>query len=234
MSSNEQKKKWTKQNSMKTSGGNSIPPSYPNEVMIKVFASSFYSDNFQPVRNGQKVLDVGCGFGNNLTFFLDRGCDVTGVDVTEDMVEQATDNLNRLGYGNADIKIGENIKLPFDDNTFDTLISVAALHYSQGEQEIEKSLSEFSRVVADDGRVFILTAGPEHNIVKNSKRHKIFEWEVLDFGFRTGDRLSFFDDIDHFKNTLSERFHGVEVGRLTEKYATVTLDFLFAICTNKK
>lgn len=233
MSTEQQKKKWTKENSMSTVHGNSIPPSYPNEVLVKTFASSYYSENFRPLEVGQKVLDVGCGSANNLTFFMDRGCQCFGVDVTEDMVEIGKENMKRLGYGDADIRVGENTKLPFADNTFDVLLSVGALHYSPGVSGVDQSLKEFSRVVAEGGRIFILTTGPEHIFRQKSKRHGVLDWEVMDYGFRTGDRLSIFDDAEHFKNTLSKYFDDVEVGNYLEKYPAVTIDSLFAICSNK-
>lgn len=233
MSIEKQEDKWNKENSMDRKD-NSIPPSYPNEVMVKSFSSSYYSSTFCPVEKGQKVIDVGCGFGNNLVYFLDRNCEGCGIEVTPDMIDLAKDNLKRLGYDNYDIKYGTNIDVPFDDNVFDVLLSVNAVHYSQGQSGIKKSLSEFKRVLKDEGRAFIMTAGPHHVIVEQSKRHGMFDWEVEDYGFRTGNRMSFFDGEEHFKDVLSQYFDGVEVGRVTEQYSTVKLDFMFSTCTVRK
>ena len=233
MRSNRQIKKWTTENAMDHTRGNSIPPSYPNEVMVKIFSSGGYSSEFSPMSPGSSVLDVGCGFGNNLVYFLDRDCVGFGIDVTNDMVSLARENLKRLGYGDVKIEKGSNESIPFPDGRFDILVSVNTLHYSQGIVGINKALAEFSRVVTKGGKVFIMTSGPRHKIVQNSKRHNILDWEVLDFGFRTSDRLSFFDDTLHFKDVLSEHFDNVEVGRLTEDYSTLTLDFMFSICSNK-
>jgi ubiquinone/menaquinone biosynthesis C-methylase UbiE len=233
MRSEKQIKKWTTENAMDRTRGNSIPPSYPNEVMVKIFSSSEYSSGFSTIDPGSSVLDVGCAFGNNLVYFLDRDCVGYGIDVTNDMVNLAKGNLKRLGYGDVKIEKGSNEAIPFPDGSFDILISVNTLHYSQGIVGINKALAEFSRVVTNGGKVFIMTAGPRHKIVQNSKRHNLLDWEVLDFGFRTSDRLSFFDDTVHFKAVLSEHFDNVEVGSLTEDYSTSTLDFMFSMCNNK-
>lgn len=209
-----------------------VPPSYPNEIMAKVFSSGFYSSSFAPVNGTERVLDIGCGAGNNLVYFLNKGCDGIGVDVTDDMVSFAVDNLKRLGHNNVSVKLGSNSSIPFSDNFFDIILSVNTLRYSSGSTGIKDSLQEFSRVTEAGGKAFIMTADPKHEIVMKSKRLGAFDWEVVDFGFRTGDRLSFFDDKAHFKKTLSEYFKTVQVGRTTEEYSTVTLNFLFAICTN--
>jgi ubiquinone/menaquinone biosynthesis C-methylase UbiE len=142
-----QEDKWTKENAMDRSQGNKTLPSYPNEVMIKIFSSGSYSTNFSPLEEDQKMLDVGCGAGNNLTFFLDKGCEGYGIDVTEDMVDLAKENLTRCGYKNVPIKIGSNNNIPFEDDYFDVLISVNTLHYSEGLSGIEQSLREFLKMV---------------------------------------------------------------------------------------
>jgi len=230
MVSKSQENKWTKDNAMDRSTGNNTLPSYPNEVMIKMFSSASYSSNFRPVTDSQKVLDVGCGAGNNLIYFLDKGCKCHGIDVTADMVDLAKENLTRRGYENVPIALGSNNSIPFPDGDFDVLLSVNTLHYSEGVTGIDESLKEFKRVTSNDGRIFIVTAGPEHEIVRNSRREGLFDWEVIDYGFRTGNRQSFFDNCEHFADLLSRHFGVVEVGRLTEEYPTKKLDFLFAIC----
>jgi hypothetical protein len=75
-----------------------------------------------------------------------------------------------------------------------------------------------------------MTAGPQHEIVRKSRRQGLFDWEVVDYGFRTGNRQSFFDNGEHFNDVLSNYFGSVETGSLTEEYSTKKLDFLFAIC----
>lgn len=228
----DQEKKWTEANAMDRSTGNTVPPSYPNEVMVKVFSSGTYSSNFSPISGIEHVLDIGCGAGNNLVYFVDKGCTAVGIDVTDEMVGFALSNLDRLGYSDVPVQIGSNTNIPFPDNEFDIILSVNTLHYSPGASGIDSALREFTRVLRPGGKAFIMTAGPRHDIVTSSKQHGEFDWEVLDFGFRTGNRQSFFDDKAHFKSTLSKYFKSVDVGGATEEYPSILLEFMFAICTN--
>jgi 2-polyprenyl-3-methyl-5-hydroxy-6-metoxy-1,4-benzoquinol methylase len=48
---------------------------------------------------GRKVLEVGCGEGGNLLPFARMGCSVTGVDVSELRISQASDFFSREGIG---------------------------------------------------------------------------------------------------------------------------------------
>lgn len=225
------KSKWNSETSMDRSRGNSIPPSYPNEFLVKIFSSSYYSGLFEILQPGEKVLDVGCGFANNLVYFMDRGLNAYGVEVNEETARLARDNLSRLGYEGCQVSVGHNEALPFEDRFFDILLSVNTIHYSEGAEGIARALLEFKRVIKPRGRLFIATAGPLHVIRTQSDRLGEFNWKVKDFGFRSGHVLSFFDDPFHLERTCKRFYSKVELGRLTEHYPTVTLDFMLALCS---
>jgi ubiquinone/menaquinone biosynthesis C-methylase UbiE len=74
------------------------------------------------------VLDVGSGIGGPARFFAESiGCRVTGIDLTEEFVQVATDLTRRCGLGElASFQQGSALALPFDAGTFDaaTLIHV--------------------------------------------------------------------------------------------------------------
>jgi ubiquinone/menaquinone biosynthesis C-methylase UbiE len=225
------KAKWNRENAMDRTLGNTTPPSYPNEGMVKIFSTAYYSQLFSPLIPGQTVIDVGCAWGNNLIYFIDRGLHATGVDVTNEMVEIGQQNLERLGY-KAHIVQGENENIPFPNNSFDVLISTAALHYSSGRSAINKALAEFSRVTKKGGKIFITTAGPNHEIRAKAIKHDDLLWEVQEYGFRSGDSFGFFDNQQHLEETCSQAFTRVETGVLVEQYSTRTLEFLYALCIN--
>jgi 2-polyprenyl-3-methyl-5-hydroxy-6-metoxy-1,4-benzoquinol methylase len=49
-------------------------PVWPIEVMVKVLFGEYLKGAKPTLDKGKKVLDVGCGFGNNLLPFLLKGC----------------------------------------------------------------------------------------------------------------------------------------------------------------
>jgi SAM-dependent methyltransferase len=48
-----------------------------------------FIEEIRPVEASLKVLEVGCGEGGNLVTFLEKGCEVTGVDLSGSKIEAA-------------------------------------------------------------------------------------------------------------------------------------------------
>ncbi|MFT4100625.1 MAG: class I SAM-dependent methyltransferase [Burkholderiaceae bacterium] len=70
---------------------------------------------------GQHLLDIGCGIGGASRFFAaERGCRVTGIDLTEDYVRTAEALSRRVGLdGRVSYRRASAVALPFADATFD-------------------------------------------------------------------------------------------------------------------
>jgi len=95
---------------------------------------------------GERVLDIGCGAGDNLLFFNKLGLDINGVDASPYMISKARERLgNRCS-----LKIGRAENLPFDDNEFDLAVLINTLEFLD---DPVQALREAGRVA--HGRVFI-------------------------------------------------------------------------------
>ena len=57
-----------------------------------------YVEKFHRVGKGVSVLEVGCGEGGNLLPFAERGCEVTGVDLSVTRIVQAEAFFEQSGY----------------------------------------------------------------------------------------------------------------------------------------
>ena len=68
------------------------------------------------------VLDVGCGAGFFEMVLADFRCSVTGIDLTQDMIERGKDLLARHG-SNAKLMVMDAEKPEFKDESFDVVIS---------------------------------------------------------------------------------------------------------------
>jgi protein-L-isoaspartate O-methyltransferase len=75
---------------------------------------------------GEAVLDFGCGAGFDM-FVASRLVGVNGrvcgVDLTREMVERARENLASAGVINYEVRNIDSGIIPYDDNSFDVVIS---------------------------------------------------------------------------------------------------------------
>lgn len=204
-------------------------PKWPNEVMLKTVFGKSYLKHPLAIRPGMRVLDVGCFFANNLVPFADAGCECHGVDLSQDMVDIAQKVLNERGFP-AQIKVGSNRKLPYDDDHFDLLLSINTLHYEGSEDNIRSALGEFRRVLRPGGALYLSTVGPGHEIFRRAVVLGGHRYRIKDFDFRDGEEFFFFDNERYVSHYCSEFFPDVETGRVTERLMQFPLDFLIAVC----
>jgi SAM-dependent methyltransferase len=98
---------------------------------------------------GSRLLDVACGTGNTIVPMLERGYDVTGVDVSEAMLAVA----RRKTGGRARLMAGDMRELPMIGE-FDLAWCLGdALNYLSTEAELTAALTGMRRNLAPDGVV---------------------------------------------------------------------------------
>lgn len=103
------------------------------------------------MENGDKVLDAGCGNGRLLWLFKDKAINYIGVDISENLVDLAKKKHPRNNF-----IVADNLNLPFSDNNFDKVFSVAVLHTIPSREMREKAILELKRVLKPKG-LLILT-----------------------------------------------------------------------------
>ena len=101
------------------------------------------------VPSSSRVLDVGCGTGEMAGRLIDRGYDVSGVDIAEPMVHRA-----RERWGADRFKVADGEHLPFDDNTFEAVVCLGVIEYQDAD---ERTLREIRRVLKPGGRAVLST-----------------------------------------------------------------------------
>ncbi len=111
-----------------------------------------------PFRLGQikpeeAVLDIGCGAGFDMIVasrLVGRKGKVCGIDITPEMLEKAKRNLARAAVSAYDLRVSGAEEIPYDEGTFDVVISNGVLNLSPLK---EKSFKEIYRVLNPAGRL---------------------------------------------------------------------------------
>ena len=100
---------------------------------------------------GSRVLDAATGTGNQALAFAERGCEVTGIDLSHKMIEVAR---SKNTYVNAGFQVGDAAAMPFSDDSFDISTISFALHDMPRPMR-EAVLDEIIRVTVPGGSIVI-------------------------------------------------------------------------------
>ena len=118
------------------------------------------------LREGTAVLDVGSGIGGPArTLAAEFGCQVTGLDLTEEYCQAAAMLTERVGLSDkVSIRHGNALKMPFDDETFD---QVWMQHTWMNIEDKGRLFGEIRRVLRPGGRlalyeIFAGSVAPPH------------------------------------------------------------------------
>lgn len=107
------------------------------------------------IRPGDSVVDMGSGAGNDC-FIAARETGVngkvTGIDMTEAMVNKARENASRLGYRNVGFRLGEIEKTGLEDGLADVVISNCVFNLSPDKQA---AFRETYRILRPGGHLSI-------------------------------------------------------------------------------
>jgi len=110
---------------------------------------SSYGSVLNQVPQGSRVLDIGCGDGKVSVLYRKKGCKVTGIDISQDAIEQA----NKVGIQASQWNLN-NLPLPFEDSRFDVVTIVDVLEHIENPLAL---LRECRRILVPTGRLIIST-----------------------------------------------------------------------------
>lgn len=98
------------------------------------------------------ILDVGCGTGVISLLLSEMGHNVTGIDLSEGMLEKAKENANNFNL-HLDFRPGDAENIPFENESFDIVIN---RHLLWTLPNPEEAMNEWRRVLKPEGKVIII------------------------------------------------------------------------------
>jgi SAM-dependent methyltransferase len=109
-----------------------------------------------------RVLDVGCGTGTLAARLAAAGFTVIGLDPSQGMLDVMAESAPAVERVR-----GEGSELPFEDETFDVAITVAALHHVADPDDVRATLVEMVRVLRPGGQIVVWDHNPRNPYWKN-------------------------------------------------------------------
>jgi ubiquinone/menaquinone biosynthesis C-methylase UbiE len=131
--------------------------SVPYTEIFSTILQNYDADSLK----GKKLLEIGCGSGNNLLFAgLHLGLEVYGLDFSKSAVNYTKNLLNQFGVSHS-VEVADASSLEYPECTFDIIIDRAAIQHNQWEK-CNAIVSEVKRVLKKQG-LFVLNVTSEHH-----------------------------------------------------------------------
>jgi len=115
----------------------------------------------------KKLLYIGFGEGQNLTYLVKEGFDVYGTEISKTRLREATRKLKGRGL-KASLELVDSSYLPFEDNFFDVIVAWQSLYYNN-EQTLKESLIEIKRVLMPGGQFLSSMISPKQKRLCHKK-----------------------------------------------------------------
>lgn len=125
---------------------------------------------------GKDVLDIACGEGYGSRLLAGVARAVTGVDISEDAVREASRTYG--DRANLAFRLGSATQVPVPDNSFDLVVSFETIEHLEGQRLM---LAELRRLLRPDGVLVI--SSPNRPVYSRDGTHRNeFHVRELDFG----------------------------------------------------
>ncbi|MCL2142668.1 MAG: class I SAM-dependent methyltransferase [Methanomassiliicoccaceae archaeon] len=157
-----------------------------------------------PFKKGDRVIDIGCGNGKTSAALIEEGCDVIGIDISEEAAEAC-----RTIFGSKmRIECASAVSLPFDDGYADGVVMVHVLEHLTAD-EMEAAVKEVRRVLRLNGKLFVRVFHTDD--MRSDKGERTDDRTVIR---GNGIRYHYFDETE--LNDLFGGFRRISTERIDE------------------
>ena len=145
----------------------------PNIIRIIEWRSLF---EYLDPKEGERILDVACGGGTLSLKIAEKGCEVHGIDLSEDSINSAKRLAEREEKIACEFNVGNAEDLPYPDGYFDKVVFSSSLEHIEDDM---RALKEACRVLKTNGRLVLTVPSLTYLIGdKIKERHRKIAYVV--------------------------------------------------------
>jgi SAM-dependent methyltransferase len=147
---------------------------FQDENLVRLFSGRYARVPRPPAR----AMDHGFGHGNTLVFLAGKGYACAGCEISHHLIDEAAALFKSLGYS-ADLRPVEGLKIPFEDNAFDVVVSWNVIHYNGTRAAVQAVIGELHRVLKPAGVLLLSTLHPDNGIFDRMKHLGDGSYEIV-------------------------------------------------------
>jgi tRNA (uracil-5-)-methyltransferase TRM9 len=162
------------------------------------------------LKKEDNVLDVGCGNGRFYQSFASNDVVYTGIDNSNSLIEIA-----KRTYPEANFVLGSALNMPFLNEAFDAVYSIAVLHHMPSPDLRKEFISEIRRVAKKKAYIILTVWDLKEKVKKESNKKGMAE--VFNLFLQRFDKKDFFIPWYGAKNCYFHSFTMEDFRKLVEE-----------------
>ncbi|MFH1656787.1 MAG: methyltransferase domain-containing protein [Candidatus Nealsonbacteria bacterium] len=148
------------------------------------------------LKKGDNVLDLGSGNGRYYNLIKENNASYIGIDNSEKLIQIAKNK-----YPEADFRVVDALNLPFADNSFDKIYSIAVLHHIPSTEFRIQFLKQAQRVLKENG-LMIITVW-KFSFLKEMSL--LFKYTILKMIGKS--KMDYRDILESWSNKIDRYYH---------------------------
>jgi len=135
------------------------------------------------LKSNAQILDVGCGVGKWVNFFVEKGFATTGIDSSPWMIKVAKKRIKREFENHVRFCVMNVAKLNLPTNSYDMVNCITVLQHILNDEDWRNAIHEMIRVTKPLGYVLIFEAAPSFILIKRTRhlRFRTMEEYISEF-----------------------------------------------------
>jgi ubiquinone/menaquinone biosynthesis C-methylase UbiE len=212
------------------------PHWYPTEWIVRTMLGNYPNLRLDHrIYNNAKILDMGFGDGRNFQLLQNIGLDIYGVEITQEIVDAVQNKIISKNI-NAQLEVGSNTQIPFNDSFFDVVLASSSMYYINENETFDDVLNEYVRVMRKGACLIANFPELEKSyICKNPipEKHGLIRITSDVHGLRNGFLFKAYKTKQEIVNDFSEHFENISIGYLYEEYYGYELSMFILVAYKK-
>ncbi len=181
------------------------------------------------------ALDVGCGDARNSTFLNEAGFDVTGIEISNEIVVELKEAFPHISF-----EVGSNADTKQESGAFDLIVSWHAAYYLGSDGvDMNQVFSEFYRVVRKTEFSRLILSVPmgtsfiysDCELVSKKSQYDCVEITSDPFNIRNGEILAKFNSVEGLVDCLAESgWTNFQIGEEKGDWFGLQYDWWTVVC----
>lgn len=193
---------------------------YPSEFLVRTFLSKNCPDLvLKHEYENKNVLDLACGDGRNMGLLSNLGMKIYGTEITQQICDAVMLRMEKIGIS-ADIRVGRNNSLPFEDQSLDYIVASASVYYIDSGTDFEDNMREINRVLKPKGHIIFSLVHPDSYILDGAEELQDSHFRIKNdpLGMRNGYVFKVFKEREHITNYFSKKYSDISIGCTADDY----------------